>query len=32
LLVSLLGLYWATHTWVANYLRERRNTVQIPGL
>jgi hypothetical protein len=32
LLVSLLGLYWATHTWMANYLRERRNTVQIPGL
>jgi hypothetical protein len=29
LLVSLLGLYWASHTWVAGYLRERRNTVQI---
>jgi hypothetical protein len=32
LLVSLLGLYWASHTWVASYLRERRNTVQIPRI
>jgi hypothetical protein len=32
LLVSLLGLYWASHTWVAGYLRDRRSTVQIPGI
>jgi hypothetical protein len=32
LLVSLLGLYWASHTWVTSYLRERRNTVQIPRI
>jgi hypothetical protein len=32
LLVSMLGLYWASHRWVANYLRERNNTVQIPGI
>jgi hypothetical protein len=33
LLVSLLGLYWSSHRWVSEYLRERRNTPpQIPGL
>jgi|HubBroStandDraft_6_1064221.scaffolds.fasta_scaffold750876_1 hypothetical protein len=32
LLISILGLYWASHKWVANYIREHRNTVQIPGI
>ncbi len=32
LLVSLLGLYWSSHKWVAEYLRERRNKPQIPGI
>jgi len=32
LLVSLLGLYWASNKWVASYLRERSNTVKIPRL
>jgi hypothetical protein len=32
LLASLLGLYWASHKWVADYLRERRNTPQIPRI
>ncbi len=32
LLVSLLGLYWSSHRWIADYLRERRNTPQIPGI
>ncbi len=29
LLASLLGLYWASHKWVADYLREHRNTAKI---
>jgi hypothetical protein len=29
LLASMLGLYWAGHRWVADYLRERRNTAHI---
>jgi hypothetical protein len=32
MLVSILGLYWASNRWLATYLRERRNTVQIPGI
>jgi hypothetical protein len=32
LLLSALGLYWASHRWVAKYIRERRNTIQIPGI
>jgi hypothetical protein len=32
LLVSLFGLYWSTNKWVADYFRERRKTVRIPGL
>jgi hypothetical protein len=32
LLGSLLGVYWASHKWVASYLRERRNTVKIAHL
>jgi uncharacterized membrane protein YfcA len=32
LLVSALGLYWSTHKWVGNYLREHRNTADIPRL
>jgi hypothetical protein len=32
LLASLLGLCWASHKWVADYLRERRNTPQIPRI
>jgi hypothetical protein len=32
LLASILGLYWASNKLVANYIRERRSTVQIPGL
>jgi hypothetical protein len=32
LLISILGLYWASNKWVASYLRERRNTVQVPGI
>jgi hypothetical protein len=32
LLVSILGLYWASQKLVANYIRERRKTVQIPGI
>jgi hypothetical protein len=26
IVVSLLGLYWATHTWVAGYFRQRADT------
>jgi hypothetical protein len=32
MLVSALGLYWASHAWVAKYLRERRDNLQIPRL
>ncbi len=32
LLVAALGLYWSSHRWVAQYLRERRNNPQIPGI
>jgi len=32
LLISIGGLYWASYKWAAGYLRERRNTVQIPGI
>jgi hypothetical protein len=32
LLVSALGLYWASHRWVANYLREHHNKVEIPRI
>ena len=32
LLVSLLGLYWSSHRWVAEYLRERRDTPQIASI
>ena len=32
LLISILGLYWASNKWVASYLRERRNTAQVPGI
>jgi hypothetical protein len=32
LVLSALGLYWASHRWVAEYVRERRATPQIPGI
>lgn len=32
LLVSLFGLYWSTHKWIAGYLRQRRDSPQITGL
>jgi hypothetical protein len=32
ILVSVLGLYWSSHRWVAEYLRERRDKPQIAGI
>jgi hypothetical protein len=32
LLGSALALYWASHRWVAKYLRERRDNPQIPSI
>jgi hypothetical protein len=29
ILAALLGLYWATHLWVAGYLRERRDSTHL---
>jgi hypothetical protein len=29
IVVGLLGLYWASHRWVASYLRQRKDTTRL---
>jgi hypothetical protein len=31
MVASLLGLYWATHTWIAGYFRQRADTSGLAG-